>query len=111
MNSNELDEGAIGNKMLNILITIKEQNNQILAHIRNTQQARSVVTFTLPENLPLHLPLKTSEDVNLLEEYINDETNCSNLLNIEYIFSLFFYVAHFCPVWEVETLQTKLIKS
>ncbi|XP_039312222.1 uncharacterized protein LOC120359295 isoform X2 [Solenopsis invicta] len=79
LNSNELDEGAIGNKMLNILITIKEQNNQILAHIRNTQQARSVVTFTLPENLPLHLPLKTSEDVNLLEEYINDETNCSNL--------------------------------
>lgn len=78
--------------MLNILITIKEQNNQILAHIRNTQQARSVVTFTLPENLPLHLPLKTSEDVNLLEEYINDETNCSNLVNIEYIFSLFFYV-------------------
>lgn len=65
-----------------------------MAHIKKTLQAKGVITFSLPENLPVQLPLQTSEK-DLLERFIRDETNFSNLVNIEYIiYSILFILLY-----------------
>lgn len=47
---------ALNRKIVDVLITIKKQNNQILAYIRKAPQTKGAVIFSLPENLPVSLP-------------------------------------------------------
>ncbi|XP_032686624.1 uncharacterized protein LOC116851393 [Odontomachus brunneus] len=77
--NNDIKKKAVLEKIIDTLITIKEQNNQILAQLRKVPQAKGAVSFSLPENIPVHLPLKTNENLCLLEGFIVDETNSYNL--------------------------------
>ncbi|XP_077270984.1 uncharacterized protein LOC143902160 isoform X2 [Temnothorax americanus] len=82
LNNNELDEKALNKQIVDTLITIKEQNNQILAYIRKAPQAKGAVIFSVPENLPVNLPLQTDESVDLLETFITDQDNSHNLTQL-----------------------------
>ncbi|XP_032682292.1 uncharacterized protein LOC116849344 [Odontomachus brunneus] len=78
--NNDIKKKAVLEKIIDTLITIKEQNNQILAQLRKVPQAKGAVSFSLPENIPVHLPLKTNENLCFLEGFIADKTNSYNLL-------------------------------
>lgn len=68
--------GSKENKIADLLKTVIEQNNQILNWIR--KQDRPIDNNTcalLPDDVGVDFPLKTEQDLQLLESYIDNKNN------------------------------------
>lgn len=57
--------------IISYLVAIKNQNNEIIARLKEKENIQAVGINA--EDFPIQLPAKTSEDINLLEEYLNDD--------------------------------------
>ncbi|KAK4887451.1 hypothetical protein RN001_003722 [Aquatica leii] len=76
-------------KIIALLQQISEQNKQILKYISKQDSVSSSVNQ--PE-IPVTLPLKKEEDLNILENFLIEQTNSFALVNI--IFTLKDYCNH-----------------
>lgn len=58
-------------------MVIKHQNDQILKHLN--QKTAEKINF-LPPDLPVQLPLKSDEDLQLIENYLKESDRLSDLV-------------------------------
>lgn len=59
------------------LFKLQEQVKEIAGLIK---QSKTSGTFTLPEDIPIEFPLKTSDELQALENYLNVHNNANNLV-------------------------------
>ncbi|KAJ8939051.1 hypothetical protein NQ318_007682, partial [Aromia moschata] len=67
------------NKALALLLTIREQNNQILAWIREQNKNKGYNVTMLPDDLDVQLPLKTNDELERFGIYFSDKNNSTAL--------------------------------
>lgn len=63
------------------MVTIKNQNNEIIARLKERENIATEVNYNNSDDLPIQLPAKTSRDIRLLEEYLNDEGKLAALVS------------------------------
>ncbi|KAF5284398.1 hypothetical protein FQA39_LY17073 [Lamprigera yunnana] len=84
INEYDSDDILSKDKLLKLLLFLKEQNTQILKELKilnskpNTQRHQS---FEPPLDIPIGLPLRTVEDVVSLEKYLSNGANLSALVS------------------------------
>lgn len=84
-NTTQVSVTAFQEKTISLLSAIKVQNNQILAILKNINTDRPVVT-----QIKFNFPMKTLEDVDVVEQLLDDINNLSalvtmNLNNFQFI--------------------------
>lgn len=67
-------------KILELLVTIKQQNEDIMKAIRNKNQTQLLTTL-IPEDFPVKLPLMANNDILILEEYLQNNDTLSALVS------------------------------
>lgn len=72
---------------INILNTVKEQNNRILTKLENLEKANNTVQSVGAAGnsgnpLPVELPLRTEENISVIEKSLEDKSNFARLVNI-----------------------------
>lgn len=77
----------LNKKIISYLVAIKNQNNEIIACLKEKENS-SAVRINL-EDLPIQLPAKTSDDIQLLEDYLNDEGKLTALVSRKNTFNIF----------------------
>ncbi|CAH2003325.1 unnamed protein product [Acanthoscelides obtectus] len=73
----EGNHSAFEIQVINLLVTIKNQNKDIKSILL---QNNKELTFELPSDFPVSLPIVIAQDINLLEEYLRSEAKLSLLI-------------------------------
>lgn len=67
-------------KILELLVTIKQQNENLMKAVRNKNQTQLLTTL-IPEHFPVKLPLMSNNHILTLEEYLQNNDNLSALVS------------------------------
>ncbi|KAF5277456.1 hypothetical protein FQR65_LT15986 [Abscondita terminalis] len=74
-------ENSVSNeKLLSILLQVREQNKQILAHLNKNQNVQVTPLDNVSQNFPFQLPLLTLENLEHLETYLGNKDNAATLV-------------------------------
>ncbi|KAI8437388.1 hypothetical protein MSG28_011720 [Choristoneura fumiferana] len=78
-----LDMFMIGHqhKVMQLLTTLVEQNNQILTWIRSQNETDEIKRKQEPIKLPVQLPICDENELSTLEEYLNNDVNFGEMTN------------------------------
>lgn len=80
-------------KLWKLLIEIKEQNKQILARLTKSDGASS--TARTPDDMPVHFPLTSINEVLALETYLIETSRISELVRsilINFVVIHFYFI-------------------
>lgn len=74
-------------KVIDILDTIKKQNEEILNSFRDFKQQSKPTTIQtcLPENIPVQFPIKNNKDIDNLELFLREKPNLKSLVGNDFI--------------------------
>uniref|UniRef100_A0A1Y1L4E9 Uncharacterized protein n=1 Tax=Photinus pyralis TaxID=7054 RepID=A0A1Y1L4E9_PHOPY len=67
------------NDIVKLLLTILEQNKQILGHLEKTNRSSTSADISLPEDFA-SLPCKSSEELNILENLLSEKSHFKVLI-------------------------------
>lgn len=67
-------------QILPLLYEIKEQNNEIPNFQRKYYSRTNTLLRTLPDDIPVQLPLNTKEDLDIFENYLENQDNFQNFV-------------------------------
>lgn len=67
-------------QILPLLYQIKEQNNEILNFLRKYYSRTNTLLRTLPDDIPVQLPLNTKEYLDIFENYLENQDNFQNFV-------------------------------
>lgn len=73
---------GIQRKILEKLFTIEEQNQEIISILKTQKNSTgsNIISFIQP-NLPVELPIKNLDDVQVLERFLNEKRNFEELVS------------------------------
>lgn len=84
----EVVDQDLNKRILSCLMYVKEQNTQILKFLQSQQHISLAAPFQLPENIPVEFPLKTFNEILVLEDFLKDKNSLASVVSCDLIYFL-----------------------